>query len=314
MATDPNLRPTPVVVDTDPGVDDAIALLMLMASPHVQILGLTTTAGNVPLARATRNSLAILEYAGRDDIPVHRGAARPVRGRHAYSRHVHTPSGLTRRLPDPRRVAEPDAVRFLAHTMSNHPEPVTLIALGPLTNLSRLMRRYPSALQRAARIIVMGGAVDAPGNATPHTEFNFYSDPTAARRVMESGIPITLIDLAVCRRVAVNRSDAAGITSRNPLGRLAAELLTGWFARDPERQAFRLYDPLAALAATHPDVVPLRQVTIEIDDSDTTDDPDLWGRCNVVAHQTGPIAIAPPDTIHDRAALAAIANLLAWEK
>lgn len=308
----PNLA-QPVIIDTDPGVDDAIAILMALAHPGFRVLGLTATAGNVPLARAARNTLALLEYAGRGDIPAHKGAARPLSGRYPYARHVHSASGLTVRLPEPTIAASATpAVPFLAQTLTALPGAVTVIALGPLTNLARLLRGHPDALRAAARIIIMGGAVDTPGNATPHAEFNFYSDPAAARLVITSGIPVTLIDLAACRQVYFSRSDLDGIKSGGRLGELAARLLAGWFAKDPARQQFHLYDPLAVIAAIAPDALPLRAVTLEIDAPETISDAGRWGQCRVVNADAGPISVAAPDGVNAPAALAAIRRLLEW--
>ena len=307
-------KPVPVVVDTDPGVDDAVAILMLLANPAFSIVGLTTTAGNVPLARSTRNSLALLEYADRSDIPVCRGAARPIRGRYAYARHVHSASGLTRRLKDPTvSASETKAIPFLERTLLDAETGVTVIALGPLTNLARLWRKNPDALKSAARIIVMGGAVNATGNATPHAEFNFYSDPTAARTIVESGLPIVLIDLAACRRVSISRLQAEAVRTTSKLGTLAAELLTGWFARDESRQEFYLYDPLAVLATTHPHTVELNPVMMTVVDSDATDDSRMWGSCEVSDSGQGSILIAAPDRVDSNAAWAAIQRLLDWQ-
>ncbi len=313
MTTETGDNAIPVIVDTDPGVDDAVAILMLLANPTCEILGFTTTAGNVPLARSTRNTLALLEYVGRLDIPVYRGAARPVRGRFAYARHVHSVSGLTRRLPDPSaRPSEIGAVRFMERALIDARRPVTVIALGPLTNLARLWRRNPAALRSAERIVVMGGAVQTEGNATPHAEFNFYSDPTAARIVMESGLPITLIDLAACRQVFISRDQAQQVHSAGRLGTLAAELLHGWFARDPARQNFNLYDPLAVLAVTHPHVVELDGMTMTVVDSDVTDDAAMWGKCEVFDANHGPTLVAAPDRVDNGAAQSAIQRLLEW--
>ena len=303
-----------VILDTDPGVDDAIAILMALACPWLNVIGLTTTAGNVPLARATRNALAILEHVGHPNIPVCRGAARPVRGRYAYARHVHSASGLTRRLPDPSIApSQTPAVSFLAQSLLDNPGEITVIALGPLTNLARLLRRHPAALPAAKRIVVMGGAVNVPGNISTHAEFNFYSDPTAARMVIESGIPLTLIELAACRQVYLSDDQAPMASADNPLGKLASEMLTGWFRKDSTRQQFHLYDPLTILAVTHPHVVRLQRVGITVVDSDTTDDPALWGKCQVTDAADGPISIATRDGVASRAALAAIDELLQWK-
>ena len=307
-------RRHPVILDTDPGVDDAIAILMALACPALNVIGLTTTAGNVPLVRATRNALALLEYVGRADVPVLRGAARPLRGRYAYARHVHSASGLTRRLPDPTIAPlETPAVPFLSQSLLEAPGNITVIALGPLTNLARLLRRHPAALRAAKRIIVMGGAVNTPGNVSAHAEFNFHSDPTAARLVIESGIPLTLIDLAACRQVYLSDSQVPPAPNANPLGRLASEMLTGWFRKDTTRQRFYLYDPLTVLAVTHPRVVRLQPVTMTVADSGSTDDPALWGNCRVTDATAGPISIAAQGGVDSQAALAAINELLQWQ-
>ena len=313
MINSPPPEPASVIVDTDPGVDDAVAILMLLANPAWKVLGFTTTAGNVPLARATRNTLALLEHVGRTDIPVFRGAARPIRGRYAYSRDVHSTSGLTRRLPDPTTLtSDIKAVPFLERTLLDSADPVTIIALGPLTNLARLWRKNPSALRTADRIVVMGGAVRTEGNASQYSEFNFYSDPTAARIILDSGIPLTLIDLAACRQVSISRSQAEQIKCSNRLGMLAAELLKGWFARDPSRQKFNLYDPLAVLAATHPHVLELDAVNIRVVDSGDTDDPAFWGKCEVIDTDGGHVLVAAPEQVDGKAAFSAIQQLLEW--
>ena len=314
MSNETGDKAIPVIVDTDPGVDDAVAILMLLGDPKCEIVGFTTTAGNVPLARSTRNTLAMLEYAGRLDIPVHRGAARPLRGRFAYARHVHSAAGLTRRLPDPSaHASEIGAIRFMERALMDARSPITIIALGPLTNLARLWRRNPTALQSAERIVVMGGAVHTEGNATPHAEFNFYSDPTAARIIMESGLPITLIDLAACRQVSISREQARQVRSDSRLGTLAAELLHGWFVRDPARQEFHLYDPLAALAVIHPHIFELDGMTMTVVDSDVTDDAAMCGKCEVVDANQGPTLVAAPDRVDSGAAQSAIQGLLEWK-
>ena len=156
---------TPVIIDTDPGVDDAIAILMALAWPDVNVVGLTTVGGNVPLARSTRNTLALLEYAGSEEVPVARGASRPCRGSFGYSYPFHGRSGLTRRLPQPRtRPVTEGAADFLAAKLAQNPGSITIVALGPLSNLARLLKRHPEALNQIGSLVVMGGAVGQPGN------------------------------------------------------------------------------------------------------------------------------------------------------
>ena len=301
------------MIDTDPGVDDAIALLMALSSPLLDIVGLTTTAGNVPIGPATRNALAILESLGRSDIPVARGATRPIRGRYAYSRHVHTAEGLTHPLPPPNtRTSHADAVQYLAQTLRTRPGEVTVIALGPLTNLARLHRKYPSALRLAKRLFVMGGAVGVPGNVTPHAEFNFYSDPTAARLVIESGVPLSLIDMAPCRQVFLTRDDVVAAHPSTAEGVMAERLLAGWFRMDRTRERFNMYDPLTLVAAVCPEAIKFRSVTMTVDDSVTTDDSTLWGRCRVLDETGGPTRVAEPGGVDVATSLRVIRELLGW--
>lgn len=307
--------PEPVVIDTDPGVDDAIALLMALSSPEMDIVGLTTTAGNVPIGPATRNALAILESVGRADVPVAKGATRPIRGRYAYAHDVHSAEGLTHPLPAPvTRIIDTGAVQFLSETLRANPGAVTVIALGPLTNLARLHRDQPSVLALAKRLLVMGGAVQTPGNVTPHAEFNFYSDPTAARLVIESGIPITLIDMAPCQQVFLTREDVEAARPSTDTGVLAEQLLAGWFGQDPTRERFYMYDPLTLVAAVDPHAINFRSVKLTVDDSISTDDSDLWGRCRVLDDTGGPVRVAEPGGVDVPTSLQLIRELLGWSQ
>ena len=258
-------QPVRLIIDTDPGVDDAIAILMALASPDVEVVGLTTVGGNVPLARSTRNALALLEAAGRRDIPLARGAARPLRGRYTYAPQFHGPGGLSSRLPGPTAgpVAE-GAVQFLYDQLMRLPGEAVLVALGPLTNLARLHQEWPSALEHAKNIVVMGGAVNTPGNVTPRAEFNFYSDPVAAEIVLSSRLPITLVDLGACRQVGIGREVALGLRSAHPLGRLVLDLLHGWFRRESSRQKFDFYDPLALAIALEPAIATVVKVDLDV--------------------------------------------------
>ncbi|MEE3166989.1 MAG: nucleoside hydrolase, partial [Chloroflexota bacterium] len=250
---------------TDPGVDDAIAILMAMAASEIEILGLTTVGGNVPLARATRNALSLLQAASRSDIPVAKGASRPLRGKFAYAPHFHGPGGLSQRLPDPANgPVEDGAVKFLYDQLTGERVEAVLVALGPLTNLAVLLRERPIALEQAKQIVVMGGAVNTPGNVTPEAEFNFYCDPVAADIVLSSRLPITMVDLAACRQVKINREQALGLKSATPLGRLMLDMLQGWFHREPSREEFEFCDPLAMAIALHPAIATATKVDLDV--------------------------------------------------
>ena len=258
--------PIKLIIDTDPGVDDAVAILMALAVSEIKILGLTTVGGNVPLARTTRNALALLQAAGRSDIPVAKGASRPLRGRFKYAPQFHGPGGLSHRLPDPSiGPVTKGAVEFLYDQLTaDEPGEVAVVALGPMTNIAQLLWERPFALEQAKNIIVMGGAVNAPGNVTPKAEFNIYSDPVAAEVVIASGLPITLVDLAACRQIGISREQAMGLQSDHHMGRLTLNILQGWFRKEPSRQRFEFYDPLAMAIALEPAIATVTKVDLDV--------------------------------------------------
>ena len=177
-------QPIKLVIDTDPGVDDAIAILMALAACDVEVVGLTSVGGNVPLASTTRNALALLQAAGYVDLPLAKGASRPLKGKFKYAPQFHGSSGLSISLPDPTITPiTQGAVKFLNDQITQGSSEVLLVALGPLTNIARLLSEHPYALAQAKNIVIMGGAVNVPGNVTPYAEFNIYCDPVAAEIV-----------------------------------------------------------------------------------------------------------------------------------
>ncbi len=296
-----------IIIDTDPGVDDAIAILMALAAPSVEVAGLTVVGGNVPQARGLRNALALLDYAGRRRIPVCRGSNRPLTGKFPYATHFHGNSGITRRLPElTSRPAAPGAVDFLAAQLAAQPGRITLVALGPLTNLARLERQRPGALSAAAALVVMGGSVDAPGNATPHAEFNFYSDPLAAKEVLDTGVPLTLVDLAACRQVALARAAAFALKSRHPLGRLAVEIVQNWFKVDAGRERLFFYDQLALAVALRPAVMTTRQAALTV----ATEGPEVGA--TRTATQDGAVAVT--DVVDTQRFFALLSQWLEWDE
>ena len=301
-------RATPLrlIIDTDPGVDDAIAILLALAAPDTEILGLTAVGGNVPLARGARNALALLQAANRADVPVARGAARPRTGRYHPSTKFHGPGGLSTRLPNPTATTIPQtAADFLYEKLTAHPNQITIAALGPLTNLSRLEQQHPGALRQAAEIAIMGGAVNAPGNVTPQAEFNIHSDPLSAAHILESGYPLTLADLAASRQVYITRQQAAAISANTPPGQLALRILQGWFHRDPHRQRFEFYDPLAVAMVLDPAVATVRRLTLQTG----TTPGDSWGETTATG-EPGPIALA--DKVDAPRFFALLRDTLGW--
>ena len=198
---------------------------------------------------------------------------------------------MTRPMPAPsiQSIPEP-AVDFIAARLEEAPGEIDLAALGPLTNLARLHRRHPGSLGQLRSLVVMGGAVDVPGNVTPHAEFNFHSDPVAAREVVESGVPLTLVDLAACRQVWISREDAASSQGEGTLGRLAVEILQGWFGENPRRERFEFYDPLSLAACLDPEVIGVRPATLEV----VAVEGARWGETKI-SKEGGPVSVV--DTV-----------------
>ena len=210
---------TPIVLDCDPGHDDAIALLLALASPELDLRGVTTVAGNQTLEKTTANAIRVLEFVGRTDVSVAAGADRPLVREPFVAAHVHGETGLDGpALPPAAGEAVPQhAVDFLAE----HARGATLVAVGPLTNVALLLALHPDAAPK--RIVLMGGAI-AEGNITPAAEFNIWADPEAARRVFASGVELTMVGLDVTHKALMTPEHADRLRTSSQAGKLVAEL------------------------------------------------------------------------------------------
>lgn len=230
-----------VVIDTDPGTDDALAIAMALNSPDLDVLGLTTVGGNASLAHTTNNALALAEWLGRPDLPVSRGAFRPVRGAYSYAYHYHGPSGLTVRLPRPMGAAMPlKASDYLAYMAYTHPGELVIIALGPLTNVALALRRRPDLAPRIRSLVLMGGNARVPGNVTPAAEFNFWFDPEAAAEVLAAPIPrVVMFGLDITNHAPLHKTRFDRIVAVDtPLTRLMRHDMGARFAADPAATAY----------------------------------------------------------------------------
>lgn len=217
-----------IIIDTDPGQDDAIALLLAAASPELELLGVTTVAGNVPLALTSRNARVVMALAGRPEVPVCAGADRPLDVPLVTAEHVHGQTGLDGiALPEPSVPLDArHAVDFIIQTLREREAgTVTLCPLGPLTNIALALRRAPDIGPRIQRIVLMGGGYFEGGNVTPAAEFNIYVDPQAAHEVFTSGVPITMAPLDVTHQVLTT---AARIEAIRALGNRAGEATAAW--------------------------------------------------------------------------------------
>jgi pyrimidine-specific ribonucleoside hydrolase len=219
--------PTPVIIDCDPGHDDALAIALALARPELRVLGLTTVGGNAGLDKTTLNALRVLALLGRPDVPVAAGAALPLVRPLETAPEVHGESGLEGAdLPDPVTAPRPEgALEFLRATLAASPEPVTLIPTGPLTNIALLLRAYPEIAPKIGHICLMGGSMGA-GNWTPAAEFNIWVDPEAARIVFRSGLPITMCGLDVTHKALFGLPEIARMEALGtPAARVFADLL-----------------------------------------------------------------------------------------
>jgi purine nucleosidase len=250
----------PVIIDCDPGHDDALALLLAAGDPRLRLLGVTTVAGNQTVDKTTRNALRILALAGVADVPVAAGCARPLVGELTVAEEIHGSSGLDG--PDldlpVAEVAGVHAVELMRRLIVSGDEPVTLIATGPLTNVALLLRGHPEVVPRVRRVVFMGGSTDR-GNTTPYGEFNIVTDPEAADIVLRSGLPVTMIGLNVTHQApATEEVIAEFLAMGTRLGVICAELMT--FFASTYRRVFGfahppVHDPIAVAAVLDPSIV-----------------------------------------------------------
>ena len=266
----------PVVIDTDPGLDDALALVLALRSPALDVRAVTVVAGNVPLATCTANALRVLEVVGVDPpSPVFEGLAEPLSSPVARAQHVHGIDGLgglseaypVSRL---RSVCDPAASEMLVDLAKRHVGELTVVALGPLTNVAVAFELDPQAMAGIRELVVMGGSVDGRGNVTRHAEFNFYADPVAARRVIRSGLPVTLVGLNVTERAPLARQRFNMRVDAMPTGalrRFLADLAVPFFdfcKRTRNADACPLHDPLAVAAAIDPTIFRMERIDCDV--------------------------------------------------
>ncbi len=217
----------PLVIDTDPGIDDALAILLALASPEVDLRLVTTTHGNVELAQTTENALRVLHLAGRSDVPVAAGAAESlVHPQPERAGHVHGRSGLggVELPPSPAAVDPRPAVVALAELLLASEEPVTVAAIGPWTNVALLLATHPDAAARIGRLVLMGGSARG-GNVTAAAEFNVWADPEAAARVLRATVPTVLVGLDVTLPTVLDEDGIARFAAAGPVGATAAAIL-----------------------------------------------------------------------------------------
>jgi len=274
----------PIVLDCDPGHDDAIALLLALASPELELLGVTTTYGNQTLEKTTTNALRVLELVGRADVPVASGADRPLERELVVAAHVHGESGLDGpALPEASGApTSDDAVAFVAEQLAVAPRPVTIVATGPLTNVARYLAAHGSS--GIERIVLMGGAI-AEGNFTPAAEFNIWCDPEAAAAVFASGLDVTMLGLDVTHQALLGPATEERLRAAGRVGSFVADLnvfFTRYHRETYGWDGAPIHDAVAVAHVLRPGLVETRHRNVQIElDSDLCRGRtvvDLWRR------------------------------------
>ncbi len=260
-----------IILDTDPGIDDALALFLALASPEIQLEAVTTVSGNVSVEHTTRNALALLELAGRTDVPVARGSERPLLTSLARADDVHGGNGLGGvLLPEPQlKLLAKHAVDVISEKVLAAPGEITLVAVGPLTNLALAVRREPGLVSAVREVVIMGGALRVPGNITPTSEFNIFADPQAAHIVLHAGWPIRLVTLDTTTRTLLQRTQVAQLAANgHPVTTLIQQMVDYYcdiFGGAQRLTALQMHDPLCLAAAFRPDLLTWEEAYVDVE-------------------------------------------------
>ena len=259
-----------IIIDTDPGVDDALAFLLALASPEVKLEALTTTQGNVTLEKATRNALSVLELCHASHIPVARGSLLPLVQPLRASADVHGESGIgNSRLPEPKtQPVSQHAVDYLIERVLAEPNEISIFPIGPLTNLAMAIRKEPRFARAVKELVIMGGAILEHGNITPLAEFNIYVDPHAAHIVFHSGIPITLIPLDVTHKCLLKQEHVDRLMNiDSPISRFIRDAMEVYLEASFQLgyEGSSLHDPLTLATIIAPELLTLKEYYVDVD-------------------------------------------------
>ena len=261
-----------IIIDTDPGQDDAVAILLALASPELEVLGITCVAGNVPLTKTIYNARQICELSGKIKTPIFAGCDRPMRRDLTTAEHVHGKTGLDGvTLPEPKiKIETTHAVDFIIETLRASPsKSITLCPLGPLTNIGTALKKAPDIADRVQKIVLMGGAYFEVGNITPAAEFNIYVDPEAAEIVFKSGIELIVAPLDVTHKVLTNNEWVSELKTQDNYICNVVAAWTSFFERfDTEKygtQGAPLHDPCVIAYVINPELFAGRSINVEIE-------------------------------------------------
>ena len=258
-----------MIHDCDPGHDDALALMLALGSPELEVLGVTTVSGNQTLEKTTANAIRVLDHLGYGHLPVAAGAGRPLVRERTVAPEVHGDSGLDgpALAPPSRAPLHEHAIDWIAATLREQPRPVTLVPTGPLTNVALLLARHPDVEAVIERVVLMGGAI-GEGNVTPAAEFNIWADPEAARRVFSSSLEVTMVGLDVTHRALIGEGHTERLAGAGRAGRLAADLL-GFYGRHHRIRygwdGAPVHDAVAVAHLIDPEILQTRHCGVRVD-------------------------------------------------
>jgi purine nucleosidase len=264
------MPPQRIIIDTDPGMDDALTFLLALASPEIKLEALTTTQGNVTLEKATRNALSVLELAHASQIPVAAGSVLPLVEPLRASADVHGESGIgNSKLPEPKTSpVQAHAVDYLIERVLAEPNELTIFPIGPLTNIAMAIRKEPRFAKAIKELVVMGGAIQEAGNMSPLAEFNIFVDPHAAHIVFHAGIPITLIPLDVTHQCLLKQEHVERLLKiKSPISRFIKEASEVYMKFSHERgfEGSALHDPLTLATIIAPELLTLKEYYVDVD-------------------------------------------------
>ena len=266
------MPPKRIIIDTDPGVDDALTFLLALASPEIKLEALTTVQGNVTLPKATRNALSVLEMANASHIPVAQGCSLPlVRMPHQSGEAVHGSSGMGKSdLSEPgSKIVESHAIDYLIERFHAEPGQISLFAIGPLTNVALAIRKEPRIVHAIKELVIMGGAIRSGGNVSALAEFNIHEDPHAAHIVFHSGIPITLIPLDATYKCLLTSADVERLNRvDSPIARFVRDATADYMAFYKLYEGFdgcALHDPLTLATVIAPELLSLEEHYVDVD-------------------------------------------------
>jgi inosine-uridine nucleoside N-ribohydrolase len=259
-----------IILDTDPGIDDALALCLALASPEIQLEAVTTVNGNVGVELTTANALAVVNLLGHPEIPVARGCDRPLLAQVVEATKVHGENGLGVILPQgENRAVEQHAVDLMIELILKYPGEITLVAIGPLTNLALAVRHEPRIAGLVREVCIMGGALFVPGNVTPEAEFNIYADPHAAQIVLQAGWPIRFVTLDVTMKTTLHETDLAALRREgSPVHNFIIEAIQGYltrFGRDHAENKMHMHDPLCLAIAFQPELISWKEAYVGVE-------------------------------------------------